>query len=157
MSYHDRKKQPLRLEEKYLKLLENRPVEIGYSDLEFPCNDSSKGVQHFNDWSYFKENPVNITSMAKSNIWSKDLLQRINNQQNYEQYVEPAASAPIMKGTRAHKLRMKQSKAALIRWRNSTETASERSAVAGSSRASTRTHSKSPTRHTSPHKNTIKK
>ncbi len=88
------KKDVPKLDAYSLKTLENEIELMGepnlkFLDFDFPCNDSSYGVEDFSDWVYFKrkqfhEPPVNMKS---SFLWNPELVQMCKNQRHYKQYV----------------------------------------------------------------------
>ncbi len=80
------------LNAKNLETFTSRAAEVTYPhrvkvrDLDYPCNDKSSGVENFSDWSYFKKKKKMVYN-THSILWSKDLLQRVRSQANYDQNI----------------------------------------------------------------------
>ena len=111
-------------------------------------NTANEKVRHH-------KHPIEIDRLlinSKScNLWSDDLLNRIENQHKYKQ--EPEYKViPKVKETKIHKLRMKNAKVALQKWFNAPAPASMASSVAGSNVSSVKTESKAKSRNFSPNR-----
>lgn len=92
-------------------------------DFDFPCNDDSRGVQDFSSWTFFKrpqfhEPPVN---MKHSFLWCPELLAKIRNQRNYQQFV-PEKTLTGYRETNQNLERKKRAKRMLAIWKKSPST-----------------------------------
>ena len=92
-------------------------------DFDFPCNDDSRGVQDFSAWTYFKrpqfhEPPKN---MKHSFLWSPELLAKIRDQRNYQQFV-PEKTLTGYRETNQNLERKKRAKRMLAIWKKSPST-----------------------------------
>lgn len=92
-------------------------------EYDYPCNDDSRGVQDFSEWVYFKrpqfhEPPVN---MKTSFLWCPELLDKIRDQKNYQQFV-PEPTYTGYKETRTNLDRKKRAKRMLAIWKKGPST-----------------------------------
>lgn len=82
------------LTEDNLKQFDTKQAQFNFVEpkqpLAFPCNDSSRHVNDFNDWSFFKnrskvakEKKKKLVLLQSSFLWSDSMIERINDQQNY--------------------------------------------------------------------------
>lgn len=124
------------------------PEKVSVKDLEYPCDDKSYNVKDFSSWSYFRElrrrqnalcakegegkeaedKPKVIYNAKSSNLWSEQLLLKIENHKNYIQ--EPKGEAlPKVKETKIHRQRMKAAKLALAKWQNAPAVSEARATI----------------------------
>ena len=130
-----------KLTEKNLKRLdifhELNDSEILVTDLDYPCNDASYGVNDFSSWNHFQNNKNNIIkkemihngykekititrpmhNIKASQLWCDALLDRIDNQSKYVQEPEIKKVSKV-KQTKIHKIRMRAAKNAMNKWNN---------------------------------------
>jgi len=90
---------------------------------DFPCNDDSRGVQDFSEWKFFTRKqfhtpPVN---MKHSFTWCPELLAKIRDQRNYQQFV-PEKSLSGYRETNQNLARKKRAKRMLAVWKKSAST-----------------------------------
>lgn len=108
------------LDAENLRRLEQQIELLGDPDfnLDYPCKDRSRGVNDFSSWSYFQrpqfhKPPIN---MKNSFLWSDTLVERVNKQREYQQFVEE----PVLKGyreTQQNLARKKRAKKMLAIWK----------------------------------------
>lgn len=108
------------LDAENLRRLEQQIELLGDPDfhLDYPCKDRSRGVNNFSSWSYFQrpqfhKPPIN---MKNSFLWSDALVERVNKQREYQQFVEE----PVVKGyreTQQNLARKKRAKKMLAIWK----------------------------------------
>ena len=125
----------LKLEEHVLAAFDAGDLDYYLADqerLDFPCNDSSRNVQDFSEWSYFKafkESRVKMVAKGHSSMWCEDMLTKVNNHASY-QMIKEGPKLTIAKQTKMQRERMKRAKAQLAKWKKQLE---EEAGVARSS------------------------
>mmetsp|Transcript_23019 Transcript_23019/g.33680 ORF Transcript_23019/g.33680 Transcript_23019/m.33680 type:complete len:148 (-) Transcript_23019:177-620(-) len=97
--------------QKYNSYLENTKNNIPKQELAYPCNDKSKGVRNFSEWSYFKhqDEKHKIINRTASHMWNKKLLDRLNKRQvelrSSDIPVKTKTVPGVVKTTKAQRMR----------------------------------------------------
>jgi hypothetical protein len=145
-----------RLDAASLRALENqievKAVEgvpnLRFLDYDFPCNDSSWGVQDFSEWEYFKRDQFHMppVNMKNSFLWNPDLVQRCKDQRHYEQFI-PEPTKTGYRETNQNLARKKRAKRMLAIWRKKPDLArSNAEATVADSEKSNAAGAQSPSR-----------
>ena len=116
----------LKLEEHVLAAFDAGDLDYYLADqerLDFPCNDSSRNVNDFSEWSYFKafkDSRMKIVAKGHSSMWCEDIMTRVSNHATY-QMIKEGPKLSVAKQTKVQRERMKRAKAQLAKWKKQLE------------------------------------